>query len=670
MSKRQKDHVRKSGAKSGNGKARSHATASQLSEKDLKIRGAAVAFFLIVLALVPHLQTLNFGFVNYDDPLHVSAQPEVLNGLSADGISWAAKATPGNLWHPLTWMSYMAEVQLFGGGADSPGVHHGGNLFLYALTILLSYLLIRKMGVPTLWASIGVLIFALHPLHSEPVAWISARKDLLSGVFILGSLLCYVLGRNAEGRSGLRWKILSLIAFAGALLSKPSAVVLPALLIVLDWFLDRREAAGKEESGAPTWKAIFKSQLRSKGIYFAMALVTAIVAVSVQGEGTHSDFAAESSLGSRLADAPGHLAFYLQRLVLPVGLIFEYSRPDGAAATLYPVAGAILLIGVSALAWKQRKRFPEIMLGWLWVLVCLSPVLGFFFIGDSYTADRYFYLALIGPALTVAFFLQRESRWRGKMVPAALLILLTLATLSFKQTKVWKNDFALFHHAVEVDPGNLTALGNLGSYYRVQKDDEKALEYYQAALEINPNDHIVQYNVAHIRNNRGDHAGSVEALRACLKGYPNYHKAHHFLGVQLVDSDHKETYDPAEGLEYLKKACELDPQEPRYALNYVYNLHRQGRREEAKVATARALETLPASATDVTGRLKKWLGSPSSRRSRATPVQSSQPAAKPGYFTSAAPTNSLMNPYFVFVTAVSGVPSLATDRHLIFQKSI
>jgi hypothetical protein len=579
----------------------------QLSDKDRALRGAAVLVFLIILSVIPYLQTLKFEFVNYDDPMHVSAQPAVLEGMNAESLDWATKATPSNLWHPLTWISYMAEVQWFGGGAGAPGVHHGGNLFLYAVTILFFHLLLGRLGVPAFWTFIGALFFALHPLHAEPVAWISARKDLLSGVFVMGSLLGYVASGNAEGRAKLCWKLLSLIAFAAALLSKPSAVVLPVLLILLDWFPLRRCGFGESTPEIPSWKTLFKMQIRSKGLYFLMALVASVIAISVQGEGSHRDFASESSLASRLSDTPGHLAFYFQRMVWPTNLIFEYSHPEGLRSTLYTSAGLVLALGFSWFAWTRRQRFPEIMLAWLWILVCLSPVLGLVFIGDSYTADRYWYLALAGPALAVAFLLQRVTRRRHVIIPGSLVVLFVLGSLSFKQTKVWRNDFALFDHAVTVDPDHLTALGNLGSYYRVQKDDEQALKYYLAALNVNPRDHIVNYNVAHIRNNQGDRAGSIAALRACLDGYPNYGRAHHFLGVLLADPDHKETYAPREGVDHLKTACELEPREPRYALNYIYNLHRQGRRDEARAATAEALEMLPPGASNVTGQLKKWL---------------------------------------------------------------
>lgn len=561
--------------------------------------------FLVLFALIPFFQTLDFGFVNYDDPLHVSEQPEVLGGLSSEGIGWAAKATPANLWHPLTWISYMAEVQLFGGGAENPGVHHGGNVFLYALTILLFYLLVRKFGLPALWASVGVLFFAWHPLHSEPVAWISARKDLLSGVFVLGCLLSYVLSSAASGRAGLIWKLVSLITFAAALLSKPSAVVLPALLILLDWFPLRQ--VGFESTDGFSMKKMALRQLRSKGIYFAMALAAALIAISVQGEGSHRDFAEESSLMSRLIDAPGHVAFYFQRLLWPTGMVFEYSRPEGNGAAIYAIGGLILALGLTVLAWKARKSFPEIMLAWLWVLACLAPVLGFFYLGSSYTADRYFYLALMGPALALASFLQRETRWKKEIASASLLALVVLGVLTFKQTKVWRDDFSLFSHAVSVDPENLTALGNLGSYYRVQKDDEKALKYYEAALAINPNDHIVHYNVAHLRNNQGDRKGSIAAFRACLDGYSNYERGHHFLGIMLADQNYQETYSPEEGLFHLKKAFDLKPDDPRFALNYIYHLHRQGRLQEAAEETARALRTLPPGASTVKERLKKWL---------------------------------------------------------------
>lgn len=580
---------------------------SKSPDKDQALPGAVVVFFLLVLALLPYFQILSFGFVNYDDPLHVSAQPDVLEGISGESVAWAMTATPGNLWHPLTWFSYMVEVQLFGGGAESPGVHHGGNLFLYAITIFLLYHLVRKLGVSTFWACIGVLIFALHPLHSEPVAWISARKDLLSGVFIMASLLGYVMGGTAEGRAKWCWKSVGLIAFAAALLSKPSAVVLPALLILLDWFPLRRCGFENAGSGDFSWKAVFKSQLGSKGAYFAMALAAAVIAVSVQAGGSHRDFASGSSLMSRLPDAPGLLAFYFQRLVYPADLIFEYSRPAGFALALYSAVGLILFLAVSCLAWRKRQHFPEIMLAWLWVLACLSPVLGLVYIGSGYTADRYWYLALVGPAVALAFFLQRKTRWQEAKVPVSLLVLLVLGVVSFKQTKVWENDFALFHHAVEVDPQNLTALGNLGSYYRTQKDDGKALEYYLAALEVNPHDHVVLYNVAHIRNNRGDRAGSIAACRACLEGYPNYARAHHLLGVLLADQAHQDTYAPDESLVHLRKAFELDQGKPRYAVNLVFNLYQQRHREEAIETIHHALKVFPPD-SEVSLQLRKWLG--------------------------------------------------------------
>jgi tetratricopeptide (TPR) repeat protein len=237
----------------------------------------------------------------------------------------------------------------------------------------------------------------------------------------------------------------------------------------------------------------------------------------------------------------------------------------------------------------------------------LAPVLGLVYIGSSYTADRYWYLALVGPALAAVFLLQRVDHKQVAFGAGSLVVLLVLGALSFKQTAVWKDDAALFHQAVDVDPQHLTALGNLGSYYRVQKDDQQALKFYLAALEVNPRDHIVHYNIAHIRNNQGDRAGSIAACRGALDGYPNYARAHHLLGVLLADPTHRETYAPEESLTHLKRAGELDPQEPRFALNYVYNVHLQGHREEAKQAIKQALKSLPPSEAKVSQQLKKWL---------------------------------------------------------------
>lgn len=575
----------------------------------LFLREGGFVLLLVCLAVAPYFQCLSFEFLNFDDPLHVVAQPSVLSGVSGESVAWASTATPSNLWHPLTWMSYMAEVEWFGGGVEAPGVHHGGNLLLYAVTILLFYILLRTLSLPLLWASIGVLLFALHPLHAEPVAWISARKDLLCGVFVLMSMVGYVLSERVVGGAKFCWKSLSLLAFVAALLSKPVAVVVPGILILLDWFPLRKGGFEKADSGIESWRTVFITQLRSKGVYLLSALLGAAVAIAVQSGGSHQDFAAESSFVSRLADAPGHLAFYFQRLVWPMNLLFEYSRPDGLEWALYTAVGLTLIFGVSWFAWAHKQRFPEVMLGWVWVLVCLAPVLGFVYIGSSYTADRYWYLALGGPALAVAYLLQRVSCRRNVVIPVSLMVLVSLGALSFRQTKVWRNDSALYHHAVAIDPDHLTALGNLGAHYRAQKDDAQALEYYSAALEVNPRDHIVWYNVAHIRNNQGDRVASIAACRAALEGYPNYGRACHMLGVLLADPAYEDTYLPEEALIHLRKACELNPQEPRFVLNYVYNLRRQGHRKVADEVTSQALKLLPPSAVKVTEQLKKWIAS-------------------------------------------------------------
>ena len=182
-----------------------------------------IAIVVLVLAALPLLQATSFSFVGYDDPLHVSEQPMVLSGLNGESLTWSLSATPTNLWHPLTWISYMVDVSWFGGGTGAPEVHHTGNLILHLGATLLFFLLLRSLKVSTLVSAIVALAFSMHPLHVEPVAWVSSRKDVLYAFFSLAALLCYTRQVSSAGRhSGWFW--FTLMLTAAAMASKPAAI--------------------------------------------------------------------------------------------------------------------------------------------------------------------------------------------------------------------------------------------------------------------------------------------------------------------------------------------------------------------------------------------------------------------------------------------------------------
>jgi hypothetical protein len=294
----------------------------------------AALILLSIAASLPYWQVVGFDFLNYDDPLHVSAQPQVLAGLNGETLRWAITATPTNLWHPLTWWSFMAEVQWFGGGADAPGVHHIGNLLLHLANGVLFLLLLRALGVRLLVATAAALLFAMHPLHVEPVAWISARKDLLSSLFCLASLLAYVRYRATGAMP--RW-LLAFAAAAAAMAAKPSAVVLPVLLILLD-FLPSGQGTQARSRSLPLRRLVLE-----KWPFFALALGATTVSIAVQIGGSLAPDIAGQGLLSRLMEIPAKLGFYLQRVLWPAGLTFEYASPEGARLLWLTAAGLAVL---------------------------------------------------------------------------------------------------------------------------------------------------------------------------------------------------------------------------------------------------------------------------------------------------------------------------------------
>ena len=516
----------------------------------------AAVVCVLVLSALPFLQVGGFAFLNYDDPLHVSAQPAVLSGLNAQSVTWAMSATPSNLWHPLTWMSYMAEVSFFGGGAESPGVHHLGNLFLHQCATCFFFVLLRTLRVSTLVAGVVALIFSLHPLHVEPVAWISSRKDVLCAFFAMASLSCYSLSKQNKSR---RWFWLTWLTFVAALTSKPAAIVLPALFMLLDYFPVPSQGMG---TYLP-WLKQVNLQFRDKWGYFMLSGVAVVITVMTQYSGSHGEFIGQQGIVSRLSYLPATIAFYLQHSLFPKPLTFEYAFPEGVRFAVLSLLGVVFLLGLVVLYW--RRYAPALLVGCLWFLVCLAPVLGVFYVGSGFTADRYMYIALAGPALALAVWLQSLAVARRMMALGAVAcVTLLFGVFSYQQVGVWKNDVTLFTHGVRVEPMSGTAQTNLATLYRGVGNDDLALIHYKKALKLHASYYIIYYNMAQIYSGRGERMKAVEACRLSLRSHPGYARSHHFLAQLLVATS---TSLDDEAMLHFEQAYQLDPGNVRFALS-------------------------------------------------------------------------------------------------------
>ena len=532
---------------------------------------------LVGFGSLPFLQVSEFGFLNYDDPLHVGEQAQVLDGLGARGVLWSLTATPSNLWHPLTWLSYMAEVSCFGGGGAAPGVHHLGNLALHLGATVFFYILLRNLDSSAVVAAVVAVLFSVHPLHVEPVAWISSRKDVLYGFFALGALVSYRKWQQAEGGWGyvrVGWFWVALGALVAAVASKPTAVILPGLFLLLDEIpTGKGQGQGKATPGRAG--GLFLRRVGEKWPFFLVSALGVATAVSIQYSGSHAGFMAGHGLVERLALLPASVAFYLQHTFWPAGLCFDYASPTGLRRMLLTGSGLLVLVaGAGSLFFLGSRRWSPVAVGLLWYLVCLAPVLGIFYVGSGFTADRYAYLALGGPAVALAAWLE-ALRGRRRLVAVVLVGLAALfaGVLSFRQAGVWKDDAALFSHGVRIEPGSGVAQTNLASLYRLQKKEDLALDHYQRALKLDSSRYIIHYNMAAIYRGRGMVSEAIEACRLSLKSHPKYARSHHLLGKLLeepVSSEEKAA------LFHLEEASRIEPESSRFAITLAQAYARRG----------------------------------------------------------------------------------------------
>ncbi len=478
----------------------------------------AVVLALLGVTLAVFLPVTRAGFVNFDDDLYVYRNDQVRRGLTWRGAAWAFTSVgyAGN-WHPLTWLSHMLDVELF--GLDAGG-HHLVNLLMHLVnTLLLCLVLAGATG--SFWPSLAVSAgFALHPLHVESVAWVSERKDTLAAFFWLAAMLAY---RRHAARPGAGRYAGVLVLMAMGLMAKPTLVTLPLVLLLWDyWPLGMMTGRGSR-----TWRSLAAAKLP------LLLLSAASAAVTLAAQKGSMIAPTVFPWGTRLAVVPARYLWYLVKGAWPAGLAVFYPLERAAPSGPWLAAAAVLSALLTWLALRPGTP-PWLTVGTLWYIGTLAPVIGLVQVGGQSTADRYAYLPLVGLFIILAWEgagLARRSAALGMSVAtAAGGIMAVFAVLTARQVGYWENSIVLFTRAAAVTRDNYLAYGNLGQAYAEQGRLAEAVDPYRRAAMIKPGLAGYRYNLGTVYYALGRYAEAAEAMAETVRLNPRYAQAYFYLG--------------------------------------------------------------------------------------------------------------------------------------------
>jgi tetratricopeptide (TPR) repeat protein len=497
-------------------------------------RGVWVCLFLAVSILAVYWQANTHKFVNIDDGLYVTKNAQVKNGLDLDGVVWAFKSTQATNWHPLTWLSHMLDVELYGLNA---GAHHMSSVLLHIVNSLLLFIVFRKMTAH-LWPSAFVAaLFALHPLHVESVAWVAERKDVLSTFFWLLTMFSYA--RYAE-RPGIIRYLAVVACFMLGLMAKPMLVTLPFVLLLLDVWPLRRirfERSGADETGDNLRRSPGFWLIWEKIPLFLLTVACSVLTFVVQQKGGAVRSLEMYPLTMRVANALVSYVKYIVKMIWPVDLAVFYPHPG--SLPIWQVAGAGLFLAlVSVVVLRAIRRRPWFAVGWLWYAGTLVPVIGLVQIGLQAMADRYTYVPLIGLFIMVAWGVaELLDRWRHKeklLTTAAIIVLAVFSTISWRQVTYWKDSTALFTRTLDVTQLNYFAHNALGNALKARGQTDAALDHYYRALEIRPDIAAPHYNIGHTLAQRGKQTDAIKHFQKAIQIKPEYAAAHDHLGYAFL----------------------------------------------------------------------------------------------------------------------------------------
>jgi tetratricopeptide (TPR) repeat protein len=560
-----------------------------------KLYSLVIYLILALAIIIAFEQVCRNQFVGYDDDVYVTENPQVKGGITRESVIWAFTTAHSANWHPLTWLSHMLDCDFF--ELNPLGHHLSSLLFHIANTLLLFWVLKRMTGA--LWRSAFVAAaFALHPLHVESVAWVAERKDVLSGFFWMLTMAAYI--RYAE-RPGLGRYVLVFLFLCLGLMAKPMLVTLPFVLLLLDYWPLGRFQWSRQDS----LKALSKSSVNvgvqgmpasrlvaEKIPLFVLSSVSSVVTFLVQRSSGVVVQIEKLSLNARIANTLVSYIKYIGKMIYPRRLAVLYPHPGHSLPLWQPMVCFMVLAVVSAGIIYAARRRRYLVVGWLWYVGTLVPVIGLVQVGMQAMADRYTYLPIIGLFIIIAWGASELfGRWRLQKIVLGIsagIVLAVLLICTRVQVRYWHNDFTLYGHTLAVTRNNYTIHYNLGVALKSKGRVDEAISHYRKALQFKPNYADVHNNLGVALKSKGEVDEAISHYRKALQFEPGHASAHYNLGITLQLQGKLD-----EAISHYRKALQSKPDYANAHNNLGVALKSQDKLDEAISHYRKALQFEP-----------------------------------------------------------------------------
>lgn len=557
-------------------------------EKSLHLdrRVALTVILLAGMTLAVFSPVVSFQFINVDDPVYVTANDHVQQGLTWRNATWALTALEAANWHPVTWLSHMLDVTLFG---LNPGGHHATSLLIHTLNVILLFLWLRRMTGELYRSALVAALFAVHPLALESVAWIAERKNVLSTLFLLLALWMYVGYARKPGV--LRYLLVAFLFILG-LMSKPMLVTLPFALLLLDyWPLGRLGFGPKSAGSTEPAAAVFLWRCAEKLPLLLLAAVSSVLTLKAQALDTEIKVV---PLASKVANALLSCGTYLWQMMWPSRLAIFYPYRDRAIFSWPVMASLVCICLITALAVWQIKKRSYLAVGWFWYLGTLVPVVGLVHVGDIAHADRYTYVPLLGVFIAIVWagaeLATRLPALRYALASCAGLAVVALAAAAAHNVSYWHDGISVSEHALAVTGPNSLMEKALGEALYSQGRMKEALEHLTLAVQIQPNE-IALYEIGTVKMLQGKIDEAEFYFEQALR-YPGEARALAQARNSLAVIEMQKGAS-ADAEKNFRESIALDPSSARHRVAFGWLLAKQGRYEEAIAQYEQALKIAP-----------------------------------------------------------------------------